>query len=65
MKKRGIQFYREYLFGRKYNKYRRLARQYHTSTWVIYRLIHGTSIRDEYELNIYHQLVEENPSYFQ
>ena len=65
MKERRIQFYREYFLSKKYNKFRRLARQYHTSTWVIYRLIHGTSIRNEHELNIYHQLVENNPYYFQ
>ncbi|WP_418895148.1 hypothetical protein [Limibacterium fermenti] len=38
--------------------YCNLAARYHTSPWVICRLIHGKSIRSEKELSIYRKLIE-------
>lgn len=38
--------------------YCNLATQYHTSPWIICRLIHGKSIRSEKELHIYRKLID-------
>lgn len=50
-----------YLFSKNRNIYREIGRRYHTYPWVIYRLMHGTSIRSEKELYIFRRLTEEDP----
>ncbi len=61
MKKNGLRFYTGYFFGKNHRVYREMGRQYHTHPWVIYRLIHGTSIRSEKELYIFRRLTEGDP----
>lgn len=37
----------------------RIAKKYGTYPWVVYRLIHGTGIRNEKEMYIYEQLTKQ------
>ncbi|MEA5126698.1 MULTISPECIES: hypothetical protein [unclassified Proteiniphilum] len=61
MRRNGIRFYTDYLFSKDRRIYREISRRYHSHPWVIYRLMHGTSIRSEKELGIFRRLTEEYP----
>lgn len=59
MKQNLFRFYMGYLFGKNRYFYQEMGQRYHTHPWVIYRLIHGTSIRSEKELSIFRRLMKD------
>lgn len=55
----AIRFIKDLFSKDKMKGYQGLAKKYHTTIFTIYRLIHGRTIRDVREYEIFESLTEE------